>query len=387
MSIKPIPLALPDITAHERRAVLAVMRTPYVTRGPKLVEFEKKFASYVGARHAVAVNSGTSALHLAVRALGIGKGDYVITTPLSFIASSNCLLFEHAVPIFADVDPATYLIDPEKVEEKVQKLKRQKKSVKAILAVDLFGYIADWERLRAIAKRYHLFLIEDSCQALGTHIRKNSGSLKAGTFGDISVFSFYPNKPITTGEGGAVVTNNAHLAGIIRSMRNQGIPTQKSWNTYEHLGYNYHMSDINCAVGIAQLRRIEEIIKKRSRVAARYTARLCHESSLHLLPLPPENMRLSYFVYLVRLADSYSANDRERIIAALAKKGIAARDYLPAIHLLPFYRKMFGYKHGDFPYAEHIADRTIALPFFSTMTHAQIDYVCAAFLDILKVIR
>ena len=385
--MRQIPLALPDITSREQRAVLAVMRTPHLTRGPAAQTFERAFSSYVGMRYAIAVNSGTSALHLAVRALGIGKGDYVITTPLSFIASSNCLLFEHAIPIFVDVDPATYLIDPEKVEEKIQELKRKKKSVKAILAVDLFGYIADWDQLRAIAKRHHLFLIEDSCQALGTHTRKNSRVLKAGTFGDVGVFSFYPNKPITTGEGGAVVTNDARLAGLVRSMRNQGIPPQKSWGTYEYLGYNYHMSDINCALGIAQLGRIEEIIKKRSSVAARYTARLRDDPRLHLLPAPPKHTRLSYFVYLVQLADFYTVKDRERIIAALKKKSIAARDYLPAIHLSTFYRKRFGYKRGDFPHAEHAADRTIALPFFSTMTHAQIDYVCKTFLDILKVLK
>lgn len=379
-----IPLASPDITARERRAVLAVMRTPHLTRGPMLPAFEKAFSSYVGARYAIAVNSGTSALHLAVRAFGIGEGDYVITTPLSFIASANCVLFERATPVFVDIDPRTYLIDAEKVEAKAQELKSQKKRVRAILAVDLFGYLPDWERLRATSVRHNLALIEDSCQALGTYLRKRHHVARAGTFGDVGVFSFYPNKPMTTGEGGAVVTNDARIAERVRSMRNQGVSSRKSWNAYEHLGYNYHMSDINCALGIVQLSRLDELLAKRARVADRYTKRLSGNAHVSVLPEPAENISRSYFVYLVKLADRYAKKDRDCVVAALARRGITAREYFPAIHLSTLYRKRFGYKRGDFPHAEHAADRTIALPFFSTMTRAQIDYVCDSLFDILK---
>ena len=359
-----IPLARPDITEHEIQAVVSVLRTPHLSLGPKLEEFERKIASYAGVRYAIAVNSGTSALHLIVRALGLTEGDEVITTPFSFVASSNCLLFERVTPVFVDIDPQTLNIDVRRIEPKITE------KTKAILAVDVFGHPAEWDGLERIAQRYHLKLIEDSAEALGAEYKGR----KAGSFGDAAVFAFYPNKQITTGEGGVVLTNDDKIAKLCRSLRNQGRGEGNEWLQHERLGYNYRLSDINCALGIAQLERLGEILQKRERVAQMYNERLQNMKSVRV-PYVAPYVKISWFVYVIRLCEDYTQADRDRILKELQARGIGCSNYFSPIHLQPFYRELFGYKPGDFPVTESVAARTIALPFYNNLTEAQIDYV------------
>lgn len=363
-----IPLAGPDITAHERKAVLAVLKTRVLSRGPKLYEFEHNMSAYIGTRYAVAASSGTAALHIAVRALGIGAGDHVITTPLSFIASSNCLLFERAVPVFVDAEPETGCIDPLKTEEKIEELRKKKIPLKAILAIDYFGYLADWDRLRALARKHNLFLIEDSCEALGTYRKAKTGNRMAGAFGDVGIFGFYPNKQMTTGEGGMLVTNSKRTFEAARALRNHGADPLGLWSGYRDLGYNYHISELACALGVAQLERIEEMLARRIQVADRYTRLLARSSFFEPPPAPAPDTRLSPYIYPVRVPADWPRRTRDLLIKQLAARGVQCRDYFPCIHLSPFYRKTFGYKRGDFPIAERFADRIIALPFFNRLS-------------------
>ncbi len=366
-----IPLSAPDITEAEINAVVDVLKTPQLSLGPKLPQFEQLISKYIGVKHAIAVNSGTSALHLIVRSLGISEGDEVITTPFSFVASANCLLFERAKPIFVDIDPVTLNIDTTKIEVKITD------KTKAILGVDLFGLPADWLRLQSIAKEHKLKLIEDSCEALGAELNGQ----KAGTFADAGCFAFYPNKQITTGEGGVIVTDDEEIAALCRSMRNQGRSEQGQWLQHERLGYNYRLSDINCALGVAQMQRIDELLNKRDKVAEMYNQRLKDVQALRLLTSAPGAKR-SWFVYVVILEDGYSQSDRDNILQKLQAKGIGCSDYFSPIHLQPFYISM-GYKQGDFPAVEKIAQRTIALPFFNNLNEKQIDYVVSTLKPLL----
>jgi len=368
-----IPLARPDITEREIEAVVEVLRTPNLSLGPKLKEFEEKMAEYAGVRHAVAVNSGTSALHLIIKALGIGEGDEVITTPFSFIASANCILFERARPVFVDIDPKTLNIDASKIEEAITP------RTKAILAVDVFGHPAEWEELERIAQRHKLKLIEDAAEAIGAEYKGR----RAGSFGDAAVFAFYPNKQITTGEGGVVLTNNSEIAGLCCSLRNQGRGEGDEWLEHKRLGYNYRISDINCALGLAQLERIDEILSRRERVAHMYGERLSGLEEVKT-PYVAPHVRLSWFVYVVRLADSFTRADRDRILEGLRERGIGCGKYFSPIHLQPFYRELLGHRPGDFPVAEAVADRTIALPFHSRLTEEEVDYVVSKLKDLLR---
>lgn len=366
-----IPLARPDITDLERQYVLEVLSTPHLSLGPKLAEFEKRLANYAGVKHAVAVNSGTSALHLVVKALEIGDGDEVITTPFSFIASANCILFEHARPVFVDIEPLTLNIDPSLVERTITPLTR------AILAVDVFGHPAQWDQLSTLAKTYHLRLIEDSAEALGSEYQGR----RCGSFGDAAIFAFYPNKQITTGEGGAVLTDDDAIAQMCQSMRSQGRSEGDGWLQHSCLGYNYRLSDINCALGIAQLERIEEILKARERVAELYNERLKGLAQVRV-PYVACGVKISYFVYVIRLSDDYTFDDRDRILRELQTIGIGCSDYFPAIHLQPLYRAS-GYREGDFPVTEAVAARTIALPFYNSLREEEIDYVVSRLKELL----
>ncbi|MBW2040301.1 MAG: DegT/DnrJ/EryC1/StrS family aminotransferase [Deltaproteobacteria bacterium] len=363
--MKEIPLARSDITEREIEAVVRVLRTPHLSLGPKLGEFEERLAEYAGVKHAVAVNSGTSALHLIIKALGIGKGDEVITTPFSFVASANCILFESARPVFVDIDPQAWNIDTDLIEEKITN------NTKAILAVDVFGYPADWDRLREIAERYNLRLIEDSAEALGAEYKGR----RAGSFGDGAVFAFYPNKQITTGEGGAILIHDEEMAELCRSLRNQGRSKGGGWLEHERLGYNYRLSDINCALGIAQLERVDELLSKREWVAQLYNERLKEIDGIEI-PYTSPDVKKSWFVYVVRLNDDFAQGDRDKILKELRGRGIECSNYFGPIHLQPFYRKMFGYQEGDFSVTEQIAARTIALPFYGNLNEKEIDYVC-----------
>jgi len=367
-----INLSAPDISQADIDAVVAVLQTPNLSLGPKLPEFEEKFADYIGRRFAVAVNSGTSALHLSIRGLGITAGDEVITTPFSFIASANCILFDNAKPVFVDIDPDDYNIDVGRIEEAITP------QTKAILPVDVFGRPARLERIEEIAERHGLMVIEDSCEALGSTYKERM----AGSFGRCGHFAFYPNKQITTGEGGLLVTDDEDLARVARSLRNQGRGDGAGWLAHERLGYNYRLSDINCALGISQLARLPEFIEKRAAVADRYAALLADVDGVHL-PAPYADGTMSWFVYVIRLADCFSRADRDAVLDALRSQGIGCSNYFTPIHLQSFYREQLGTAEGDFPVTEAVADRTIALPFYNNIGEADQQTVAEALRDAL----
>jgi perosamine synthetase len=366
-----IPLARPDITDLERRYVMDVLETPQLSSGPKLAEFENRLAAYAGVRHAVVVNSGTSALHLIVRALDIGEGDEVITTPFSFISSSNCILFERGRPVFVDIEPDALNIDPAQIARAITPRTR------AILAVDVFGHPARWDELTKLARDHHLRLIEDSAEAIGSAYRGR----KCGSFGDAAVFAFYPNKQITTGEGGAVLTDDGAIARLCLSLRNQGRAEGDGWLQHARLGYNYRLSDINCALGLAQLERIDEILEARTKVASFYNECLGGLSRVGVPHVAPD-VKMSYFVYVVRLSHDYTRRDRDRILRQLQTRGIGCSDYFTPIHLQPFYREL-GYREGDFPVTEMVAARTIALPFYTRLSREHIEYVVKQLKELL----
>lgn len=373
-----IPLSKPDITDAEKRAVMQVLDTPYLSLGKKYIEFQNAVAKFIGVKYAVAVNSGTSGLHLIIKSLQIKKGDEVITTPFSFIASANCILYEGAKPVFVDIDKETLNIDISKIEEKITD------KTKAILAVDVFSHPANWQRLKQIAKKHKLFLIEDSAEALGSEYFGNgsaSSPQRCGSFGDASVFAFYPNKQITTGEGGMILTNNKKIADLCQSMANQGREThstssgQIKWLKHIRLGYNYRLPEMSCALGIIQMRRIKEIIKKRQKVANLYNKKLKQEIPEVEAPYVAKNCKLSWFVYVVKLSEKLSGEKRNKIILEMARRGIQCANYFYPIHLQPFYKKEFSYKEGDFPVAENVSKRTIALPFYNNLTEKEINFV------------
>jgi perosamine synthetase len=381
-----IPLSRPWLTEIDRNTVLEVLNTPFLSFGPKLDEFESKFAEYIGAKYALAVNSGTSGLHLCVRALGIKDDDLVITTPFSFVASANCLLFERANPIFVDIDEKTLNIDVDQLEDKIQELRNGDKIVQAVIPVHIFGRPCELDRIMETARKSDIRVIEDACEAVGAEYFVDKNWKKVGAFGDCGVFAFYPNKQITTGEGGMIVTDDKNIYRLCRSMRNQGRSDDESWLQHERLGFNYRLSDINCALGIAQLERIDDILTRRERVAQLYNERLKDEEGL-ILPYFEENKKISWFVYVIRLNDKYSREDRDTIIGGLKEKGISCSNYFSPIHLQPFYRRSFGYKKGDFPITEEVSQRTIALPFFNKLNEKEIDYVCENLINIVKNIK
>ena len=357
-----VSLAAPDITERERKYVNQVLCGPNLSLGPKLGEFEARIARYVGCRYAVGVNSGTSGLHLIVRALGIGEGDEVITTPFSFISSANCILFEKARPVFVDIEEPTLNIEVEKIEEAITE------KTKAILAVDAFGHPARWDRLQEIARRYNLRLVEDSAEALGSEFKGK----KAGAWGEVGVFAFYPNKQITTGEGGMIVTDSQELATLCRSMSNQGRGKGGGWFEHQRLGYNYRLDELSAALGCVQMERIEEILQKRAGVAQQYEEKLGQMKEIEIPWVAPYVSQISWFVYVVRLIRGIR---RDKVITHLRKKGVECKPYFAPIHLQPFYRKMLGYQEGDFPVTEGVAARTIALPFYGNLREKEIDYV------------
>ena len=367
-----ITLSAHDISQADIDAVVAVLQTPDLSLGPKLPEFEEKIAAVVGRKHAVAVNSGTSSLHCAVRGLGIGPGDEVITTAFSFIASSNCILFEGASPVFVDIDAQDYNIDVSKIEAAVTP------RTKAILPVDVFGRPARLDVIEGIAARHNLKVIEDSCEALGSTYKGRA----AGSFGDCGSFAFYPNKQITTGEGGMLVTDDEELARLARSLRNQGRGDGAGWLAHERLGYNYRLSDIQCALGISQLARLGEFIEKRAAVAERYN-RLFADVPGVITPAPYTDGTMSWFVYVIRLADRFTRQQRDALIQGLRDRGIGASNYFVPIHLQPFYRKRLGATEGDFPVTEAVADRTVALPFHNNVDEQDQGTVVDAVKEIL----
>jgi len=378
-----IPMSSPDLTEREIQAVLDVLRTPRLSMGPQQEAFEAAVARRVGARHAIAVASGTAGLHLAVRAAGIADGDLAITTPFSFVASANVLLYERAVPIFVDVDQATGNLDPAQTEEAVHDLlkggdrarRRQPRrgggvgALKALLPVDAFGQPADYEALTQEAQKHSLAVIEDSCEAFGA----TRHGKPAGMFGDVGVFAFYPNKQITTGEGGVIVTDRDEWAEAMRSLRNQGRAPGDTWLQHTHLGYNYRMDEMSAGLGAAQMERLDELLDRRQRVAGWYEERLSEQAGVSTLSISPATTRMSWFVYVVRFA---AGIDRQAVARRLEALGIPSRPYFTPIHLQPYFVERFGYQPGDFPVAEDLGRRSLALPFSSVMTEAQVETVC-----------
>ena len=372
-----IPLSRPWITEEDIKAVEEVLRTSYLSLGPKLPEFEGILAEIAQRKYAVAVNSGTSALHLIIRSLVIKDGDEVITTPFSFISSSNCILFERAKPVFTDIRKDTYNINPDLIEDAITE------RTKAIIAVDVFGQPAEWDKLTAIAKKHNLYLIEDSAEAIGSEYKGK----KAGSFGDTGIFAFYPNKQITVGEGGVIVTDNENIAMLSKSMRNQGRGEGDTWLQHTRLGYNYRISDINCALGISQLNRLNEIVEKRNRVASMYIEKLKGTNEIVTPFVAPYVTRVSWFVYVIRLSDKFTRDDRDNIIKEMGKKGIQTRNYFSPIHLQPFYVEEFGFKRGDFPMTDFVSDRTISLPFYTMMREEEVDYVVENLKEIIRKVK
>lgn len=365
MSDVKIYLSGPDITQAEINAVTEVLQSRFLSLGPKVGVFEQAFKDYTGRKYAVAVNSGTSGLYLCLRAMGIGPGDEVITTPFTFIASATTIMMTGATPVFADIDPEYLNIDPAEIEKKITR------RTKAIMPVEVFGNPAHFDNILAVAQNHNLPLLEDCCEALGSQL---NGRM-AGTFGIAGVFAFYPNKQITTGEGGMVVTDDERLADLCVSMRNQGRGKSGGWLAHERLGYNYRLSDINCALGIVQLSRIEEIVAKRKRVAESYLDKLADEDRI-LLPREPENARMSWFVFVIRLRDRFEKQDRDEIISKMHARGIQVSNYFQPVHLMSFIAEQYGCREGDFPVTDQVCRRTIALPFYNNLTDEEIGEVC-----------
>lgn len=344
-----IGLSRPFLDEREEELVLDVLRSGRLSLGPAIDRFEELFAEAVGAPYAAAVSSGTAGLHLLAHLAGIRPGDEVITSPFSFAASANCFVYEGGVPVFADVDPRTFNLDPAAVEAAVTERTR------AVVAVDIFGYPCELDELRAICERHGLTLIEDACEALGAEYRGR----RLGAHGVDAVFAFYPNKQITTGEGGMVTTHSEETWRLLRSLRNQGRADGGGWLDHARLGFNYRLDDVRAALGIGQLEKLETILQRRREVAARYGELLAGVDVETPLPDDADHVR-SWFVYVVKLPEGA---DRERVVAELAEQGIETSRYLPSIHLQTYMRERYGFAEGLCPVAEELSRRTLALPF------------------------
>jgi perosamine synthetase len=361
-----IPLAKPVLGEAEERAVIEVLRSGQLSLGPRLGEFERLFAERIGAPHASVVSSGTAGLHLALRAVGVEKGDEVITSPFSFVASANAIVYCGATPVFAEIDPVTLNLDPAATEAAITP------RTKAILPVHIFGYPADMPEFERISQRSGLAIVEDACEALGA---KHADGHAVGGRGNPAVFGFYANKQMTTGEGGMITLRDAALKRRIDSERNQGRAPDMGWLDHDRLGFNYRLSEMACALGIAQLERLDAMLDARSRVADAYRHTLSGIDGL-VLPCPDEQgNRRGWFVFVVQLPEGA---DRTATIGALSNAGIQSKPYLPAIHLMSFYREKFSHRAGERPACESAADRSLALPFFSQMTNAQVERVAEA---------
>lgn len=361
-----LPMARPEIGRREIELVTEVLESGVLSLGPMVPRFERAIARYTGAAHASAVSSGTAGLHLAVCLNGLAPGDEVVTSPLSFIASANVMLYEQAVPVFADIDPVTLNIDPAKARAAVGP------RTVGLLPVHLFGLAADMSAIEKIADNHGLWIVEDACEALGAVYDDGRA---VGSRGHQAVFGFYPNKQLATGEGGMVVTGDAQTKALLDSARNQGRAPDMGWLDHDRLGYNYRLSDVASAIGLAQTERLDDMLRRRARVAGWYSSRLAELEGVTLpceVAAPAER---SWFVYVVQLPQG---TDRDDVIRRLSEVGVASKPYMPVIHLQPFYREKFGYAEGDFPIAEDVASRSLALPFFPAMTEDDVERAVAA---------
>jgi len=364
---RTIPLARPDIGARELELVTQVLSSDVLAMGSFTRRFEAGIAALADRSEGVACSSGTAGLHLAVRALEIGPGDEVLTTPFSFVASANCLLYEQATPRFVDIEEDSLGMDPGLLADAVNDRTR------AILPVHVFGRPCRIQEMTAFARERGLRVIEDACEALGSTV----GGRPMGSFGDVAVFAFYPNKQITTGEGGMVVTDDVDLAQTMQSLRNQGRDADGTWLRHVRLGYNYRLDELSAAIGVAQLERLDELRRGRARVAASYEQALAGLDWLKL-PRPGDGEQVDWFVFVVRLA---SEIDRDRIIQQLAARGVPSRPYFAPLHLQPYYRERFGSRAGEFPVTERVAASTLALPFSSRLSDEDVRYVADALVE------
>jgi perosamine synthetase len=366
---RPIPLSRPFITAREEELVLETLRSGRLALGPMIDRFERSLAERVKAPYVAAVSSGTAGLHLCVRLANLGPGDEAITSPFSFVASANCVLYEGATPVFADVDPRTLNLDPAAVEAAITP------RTKAIVAVDIFGYPCELDELRTIADRHGLAIIEDACEALGAEYHGRP----VGSFEHPAVFAFYPNKQVTTGEGGAIAVHSEEQWRLLKSLSNQGRADSGGWLEHARFGYNYRLDDLSAAVGLAQVEKLDLLLSLRAEAAARYGELLASVDGVEALLADDADHRRSWFVYPVWLAEGI---DREAVIAALADRGVATARYLPSIHLQAYMRERFGYREGMLPVSEHASRRLLAVPFFSGISADDqafvIEAVCAA---------
>lgn len=356
-----ISMSSAEIDESDVQAVLEVLRSGRLALGPKAEEFERLVAEYVGVKHAVAVSSGTAGLHLIVRALGIGAGDEVLVPSFTFAASVNVLLYEGATPVFVDIEPETYNLNPADVERKITP------RTKAVMGVDVFGHPAEWDELVRLANQYGLLLIDDCCEAIGAQYKGQ----RLGRFGEAGAFAFYPNKQMTTGEGGILVTNRDDLAQSFRSLRNQGRDEMGAWLEHPRLGYNYRIDEMSAALGVSQIQRLETFIQKRERVAQMYTERLNGLEWVRT-PVVKPHVRMSWFVYVVQLAEGL---ERNRVMSAMESRGVPVRGYFNPIHLQPYIREQLGTSEGLLPLTESVAKRTLALPFHNNLSEEQVDYV------------
>jgi len=373
----PVPLSSPDVTEDEIQAVAEVLRSGRLSLGPRVVAFEQVCAARAGRKHGIAVNSGTSGLHLCVRALGLSDGDEVITPSFSFVATTNCLLFERVKPVFVDIDPDTYNMDPAAIEAAITSRTR------AILPVEVFGNPAHFDQYERIAHEHGLAMIEDSCEALGGTLNGRA----TGSFGQCSVFAFYPNKQITTGEGGMIVTDDDTVADLCRSMRNQGRNTTATagWLSYARLGYNFRMSELSAVLGEMQMRRLDEIVVRRREVARQYHQHLADIEEIHL-PTMADPDNASWFLYVVRLNDRFSGEDRRAVMEHLRSEGIGCDNYFVPIHRQSYIRDLLGGDVG-LSQTDRVAARTLALPFFNRITPEQMTRVATCLREAIRSLR
>jgi len=368
VSSEAIPLAQPMLGAEEEERVLEVLRSGRLSLGPALGQFEEAFAARIGVEHASAVSSGTAGLHLALRAVGVSDGTEVVTSPFSFVASANVAVYERARPVFADIDPVTLNLDPDAAAAAITD------RTAALMPVHIFGYPADlpaFERLRVP-------IVEDACEALGA---VHADGTVVGGRGHPAVFGFYANKQMTTGEGGIVTMADATLKERVDSERNQGRAPDMGWLDHDRLGFNYRLSDIACALGLAQLERLDEMLAARARVADAYREALAGIEGLQLPCPDADGNRRGWFVFVVQLPRDV---DRDGCVRALAELGIPSKPYFPAVHLMTYYREQFGHREGEFPVCEDVAARSIALPFFPQMTEGQVERVEEALRRVLR---
>ncbi len=381
-----VPMSSPDINDADREAVANVLRGTTLSMGQETLGLEKAIAEYAGVQHAIAVSSGTTGLHLCVRAAGVEPGDLVITTPFSFVASSNVILYEQAIPVFVDVEPDTGNIDTGQLKTALADLQsggkaatrwlprkgtQNRREMKALLPVDVFGQPADFDPILDAAQRHGLKVIEDSCESLGACYKGRA----AGTLGDYGVFAFYPNKQMTTGEGGMIITDDDEAAEFMRALRNQGRAPGDTWLEHSYLGYNYRITELSAALGWSQSKRLDSLIENRARVAGWYEERLAEIPGVEPPRVAAITTRMSWFVYVVRFA---AAINRDEIISKLIERGIPSRPYFAPIHTQRYMVEKFGYKAGDYPVTEDLGARSLALPFSSVMTEGEVELVCRA---------